>query len=183
MSIVNSAEFICKTTPSYLIIHTDFYEHNGLLIKYLFEKNYSFHTYQQYDLRSIWVVIRNLDPSAYGENMSSSLSKLGREVSHDHDIKLFSDKPYLPLLRHPKKSHRKTQIYTKPNIYCTSKWLSKNLIRVNYHCTAIAVCLMDTLGVGAITFHDVSDMRKNSSNQRHLNLRPGVQYGSQPSHE
>jgi hypothetical protein len=32
MTIINTTEFICKTTPSYLIIHTHFYEHYRLLI-------------------------------------------------------------------------------------------------------------------------------------------------------
>jgi hypothetical protein len=60
MTIINKTEFICKTTPSYLIIYTHFYEHYRLLIKYLIETNISFHSYQSYDKRPLRVVIRNL---------------------------------------------------------------------------------------------------------------------------
>jgi hypothetical protein len=61
MTIINTTEFICKTTP-YLIIHTHFYEHYRLLIKYLIETNISFHLYQSYDKHPLCVVIRNLHP-------------------------------------------------------------------------------------------------------------------------
>lgn len=96
-SIINSTEFICKTTPSYLIIHTHFYEHYRLLIKYLIENSFSFHSYQQYDKRPLRVVIRNLHPSTSTEDIITSLSELGHQAIHVHNIKRTSDKSPLPL--------------------------------------------------------------------------------------
>jgi hypothetical protein len=97
MKIFNTTEFICKTTPSYLIVHTHFYEHYRLLIKYLIENSISFHSYQQYDKRPLRVVIRNLHPSTSTEDIITSLSELGHQVTHVHNIKRSSDKSPLPL--------------------------------------------------------------------------------------
>lgn len=97
MTIINSTDFICKTTPSYLIIHTHFYEHYRLLIKYLIENSIGFHTYQSYDKRPLRVVIRNLHPSTSTEDITNSLSELGHQITHVHNIKRFSDKSPLPL--------------------------------------------------------------------------------------
>ncbi|KAL4119813.1 hypothetical protein QTP88_012579 [Uroleucon formosanum] len=97
MKIINTTEFICKSTPSYLIIQTHFFEHYRLLIKYLIENSMSFHTYQQYDKRSLRVVIRNLHSSTSTEDIITSLSELGHQVTHVHNIKRSSDKSPLPL--------------------------------------------------------------------------------------
>jgi hypothetical protein len=96
MKIINTTEFIC-TTPSYLIIHTHFYEHYRLLIKYLVETNFSFHSHQSYDKRPLRVVIRNLHPSTTTEDIITALSELGHQVTHVHNIKCSSDKSPLPL--------------------------------------------------------------------------------------
>ncbi|KAL4111884.1 hypothetical protein QTP88_015760 [Uroleucon formosanum] len=57
----------------------------------------SFHSYQQYDKRSLRVVIRNLHPSTSTEDIITSLSELGHQVTHVHNIKRSSDKSPLPL--------------------------------------------------------------------------------------
>jgi hypothetical protein len=81
MTIINTTEFICKTTTSYLIIHTHFYEHYRLLIKYLIETNISFHSYHSYDKRPLRVVIRNFDPSTTTDDIITALSELGHQVT------------------------------------------------------------------------------------------------------
>ncbi|KAF0746880.1 Uncharacterized protein FWK35_00026444 [Aphis craccivora] len=95
-SIINSTEFICKTTPSYLIVHTHFHEYYRL-IKFLVENSFSFHSYQQYDKRLLRVVIRNLHPSTSSEDIIGSLSELEHQAIHVHNIKRTSDKSPLPL--------------------------------------------------------------------------------------
>jgi hypothetical protein len=97
MTIINTTEFICKTTPSYLIIHTHFYEYYRLLIKYLIETNISFPVYQSYDKRPLRVVIRNLHPSTTTEDIITTLSELGHQVTYVYNIKHSSDKSPLPL--------------------------------------------------------------------------------------
>lgn len=97
VKIINTTEFICKTTPSYLIIHTHFYEHYRLLVRYLIENCFSFHSYQVHDKRPFRVVIRNLHPSTPTEDIISSLSEMGHQVTHVHNIKRPSDKSPLPL--------------------------------------------------------------------------------------
>jgi hypothetical protein len=57
--------------------------------------------------------------------------------------------------------------------------LSKSPIHVKAHLNAIVVCLTGTLRVTATTFHDASDVAKNTDLTYalcHQNLRPGVLY-------
>jgi hypothetical protein len=97
MTIINTIEFNCKTTLSYLIIHTHFYDHYRLLIKYLIQTNISFHSYQSYDKRPLRVVIRNLHPSTTTKDIITAHLKLRHQVTHVHNIKRSSDKLPLPL--------------------------------------------------------------------------------------
>lgn len=69
MSTINSTAFIRKITPSYLIIHTNLYEYYRLLIRHLIENNYRFHSYQQYDKRTLWTLILILHPSTSSEDI------------------------------------------------------------------------------------------------------------------
>lgn len=51
------------------------------VFNYLVENSYSFHSYQQYDKWSLWVVICNLHPSISSEDIITSLSMLGHQGS------------------------------------------------------------------------------------------------------
>uniref|UniRef100_A0A2S2PJR9 Nucleic-acid-binding protein n=1 Tax=Schizaphis graminum TaxID=13262 RepID=A0A2S2PJR9_SCHGA len=97
LSILKSSDFICKSTPSHLIVRTNFREHYNLLVEHLTESNVSFHTYQPKAIHPLRVVIRNLHPTTSHEDIIAGLSDLGHHVSNVHNIKRFSDKTPLPL--------------------------------------------------------------------------------------
>ncbi|KAF0753468.1 Uncharacterized protein FWK35_00019835, partial [Aphis craccivora] len=87
--VLDSTEFICKSTPSYTIINTHFREHYDSLVEFLNEKDHCFHTFQPNPIRLIRVVIRNIHPTTSHEDISASLAKLGHIVTNIHNIKLF----------------------------------------------------------------------------------------------
>lgn len=61
---------------------------------------YSYHSYQQYDKRSLRLVIRNrhpVHPSTSNKDIITSLSDLGHHINHVLNIKRFSNKLPLPL--------------------------------------------------------------------------------------
>jgi hypothetical protein len=97
LTILDSSEFICKSTPSYTIIYTHFREHYNSLVELLEEKDYCFHTFQPNAIRPLRVVIRNIHPTTSHEDISASLAELGHSVTNIHNIKRFSDKAPLPL--------------------------------------------------------------------------------------
>jgi hypothetical protein len=97
MTVLDSTDFIYKSTPSYLIIRTHSVEHYNLLLSHLEENDYSYHSYQPDVLRTLRIVIRNLHPSTKHEDIIASLSELGHHVTNIHNIKRFSDKTPLPI--------------------------------------------------------------------------------------
>lgn len=85
------------------------------LKKYLFENRYSFHSNQQYDKRSLRAVNRDLHPSTPTEDIITSFSDLGHQVTHVHGIKRFAYKSPFPFffVDQKKKNHQQFGFFTK----------------------------------------------------------------------
>ena len=97
MTILDSVDFICKSTTSYLIVHTHFVEHYNLLLSHS-EENYDrYHFYQSDINRPLHIVIRNLHLTTAHEDIIAGLSELKYHVTKIHNIKRFTDKTPLPL--------------------------------------------------------------------------------------
>ncbi|KAF0688957.1 Uncharacterized protein FWK35_00037272, partial [Aphis craccivora] len=103
------------------------------------------------DKRPLWVVIGNLQPFTSTDDIITSLSELGHQVTHVHNIKRSSYKSPLHLffidLKKPP-----TLISTKSSMYCIPT------IGGELHINSIDVYLKGTLRVTATTYHDASDV-------------------------
>lgn len=97
MAILDSTNFIWKSTPSYLIVRTHFVEHYNLLLSHLEENDYRYHSYQPDINRPLHVIIRNLRPTTAHEGIIAGFSEFGHHVTNIHNIKRFSDKMPSPI--------------------------------------------------------------------------------------
>lgn len=91
ITTLNSTDFICKSTPLYIIIRARFHEHYNLLLTDLMETDVSFHTFLPNVIRCLLakIVIRNLHLTTSYDDIIAGLLGLRHHVTNIYNIKRF----------------------------------------------------------------------------------------------
>lgn len=164
ISRLDSTDFICKSTPSYLIVLAHFREQYNLLLTYLWENDVSFHTYQPHAIFPLQVVIQNLHPTTSHEDIVAGPSELGHHITDIHNIKRFSDKTPLPLFFIDiQKATNNSDIIYSLSSFSTEKLLLKNHNHQKVHHSAMYINLMGTFKNTMTLIYDVKDVGKTTS--------------------
>jgi len=165
-SRLNSTNFICKSTPSYLIVRTHFREQYNLLLTYFYRRMTSVFilTIQLHAIFPLQVIIQNFHPTTSHEYIIAGLLELaGQHVTDIHNLKRFSDKTPLPLFFIDIQKLPITRIYTRLSSSqlkncCWKTTTTKKFTTMLFR----YVSLTDTFGNTITLIHDVKDVEKTT---------------------
>lgn len=85
MSGINN--FSCKSTPSFLPIHSNHFQTYNTITEFLKDLCSDFHTFNPHPLRCYRVVIRNLHHTTPSTDISDALAEFGYSATNVKNIK------------------------------------------------------------------------------------------------